>query len=52
VLGCSLFQGFFFSRPLPADRFIKKVADSEWLALIAAPAQRPLALVEERRLAG
>jgi EAL domain-containing protein (putative c-di-GMP-specific phosphodiesterase class I)/GGDEF domain-containing protein len=48
VLGCSLFQGFFFSRPLPADRFLKKVADPEWLSLIAAPAQRPLALVEER----
>jgi len=53
VLGCSLFQGFFFSRPLPADRFLKKVADPEWLALIAAPAHRPPApaLVEER-LAG
>jgi EAL domain-containing protein (putative c-di-GMP-specific phosphodiesterase class I)/GGDEF domain-containing protein len=48
VLGCSLFQGFFFSRPLPADRFIKKVADPEWLALVATPAHRPLQLVEER----
>jgi predicted signal transduction protein with EAL and GGDEF domain len=42
VLGCSLFQGFFFARPLPADKFIRKVADSDWQALIAAPARRGL----------
>jgi predicted signal transduction protein with EAL and GGDEF domain len=52
VLGCSLFQGFFFARPLPADKFARKMADPEWLALLAAPAQRPLAFVEEQRLAG
>jgi predicted signal transduction protein with EAL and GGDEF domain len=55
VLGCALFQGFFFSRPLPADRFIKKVADPEWLALVAAPAHRPPApapVLVEARLAG
>jgi EAL domain-containing protein (putative c-di-GMP-specific phosphodiesterase class I)/GGDEF domain-containing protein len=48
VLGCSLFQGFFFARPLPADKFIKKIADHEWQSLIATPAPRPLALAEER----
>jgi EAL domain-containing protein (putative c-di-GMP-specific phosphodiesterase class I)/GGDEF domain-containing protein len=48
VLGCQLFQGFFFARPLPADKFIKKVADSDWLALVTAPAPRPVAEVEER----
>ena len=37
VLGCQLFQGFFFARPLPADKFVRKVADSDWLALISAP---------------
>jgi len=48
VLGCSLFQGFFFARPLPADKFMKKIADPEWLALLASPGHRPLVLVEER----
>jgi EAL domain-containing protein (putative c-di-GMP-specific phosphodiesterase class I) len=40
VLGCQLFQGFFFARPLPADKFIRKVVDNDWLALISAPAPR------------
>ena len=48
VLGCSLFQGFFFARPLPADKFIRKVADADWLALITAPARREMAEVGER----
>jgi Amt family ammonium transporter len=48
VLGCQLFQGFFFARPLPADKFMKKVADSDWLALVTAPAPRPVAEIEER----
>ncbi|HEY1752455.1 MAG TPA: GGDEF domain-containing phosphodiesterase [Caulobacteraceae bacterium] len=45
VLGCSLFQGFFFARPLPADKFVRRIADPEWLSLIATPAPRQLALV-------
>jgi EAL domain-containing protein (putative c-di-GMP-specific phosphodiesterase class I)/GGDEF domain-containing protein len=48
VLGCSLFQGFFFARPLPADKFIRKVADPDWLALIASPTPRQIIDVEER----
>jgi len=48
VLGCSLFQGFFFARPLPADKFMKKVADPDWLALIASPVHRQMADAEER----
>ncbi|HWF77713.1 MAG TPA: EAL domain-containing protein, partial [Caulobacteraceae bacterium] len=50
VLGCSLFQGFFFARPLPADKFVAKVADPQWLALLARPA-RPPSTFEEQRLA-
>ena len=42
VLGCSLFQGFFFSRPLPVDKFMRKVSDADWLALVSAPAQRQM----------
>jgi len=48
VLGCSLFQGFFFARPLPADKFMKKVADNDWLALVTAPAPRAVAEVDDR----
>ncbi|HZZ88213.1 MAG TPA: EAL domain-containing protein [Caulobacteraceae bacterium] len=52
VLGCQLFQGFFFARPLPADKFMRKVADSDWLALISAPAPRQLNDLAEELLAG
>jgi len=48
VLGCSLFQGFFFARPLPADKFIKKVSDHDWLALISSPVARQIADAETR----
>jgi EAL domain-containing protein (putative c-di-GMP-specific phosphodiesterase class I)/GGDEF domain-containing protein len=48
VLGCQLFQGFFFSRPLTADKFKRKVVDPEWLALLASPVHRQLAEVGER----
>jgi EAL domain-containing protein (putative c-di-GMP-specific phosphodiesterase class I) len=51
VLGCSLFQGFFFARPLPADKFVAKIADPQWLSLITRPA-RPASTFEEQRLAG
>jgi len=47
VLGCSLFQGFFFSRPLPVDKFMRKVSDADWLALVSAPAQRQMVDNEE-----
>jgi predicted signal transduction protein with EAL and GGDEF domain len=48
VLGCSLFQGFFFARPLPVDKFIKKVSDHDWLALISSPVARQIADAETR----
>ncbi len=51
VLGCNLFQGFFFARPLPADKFVKKVSDPEWVALLASPVHRQI-LDVETRLAG
>jgi EAL domain-containing protein (putative c-di-GMP-specific phosphodiesterase class I)/GGDEF domain-containing protein len=51
VLGCQLFQGFFFARPLPADKFRRKITDPEWLALLASPVHRQLLDIGER-LAG
>jgi len=48
VLGCSLFQGFFFARALPVDKFIKKVSDPDWLALISSPVARQIADAETR----
>jgi EAL domain-containing protein (putative c-di-GMP-specific phosphodiesterase class I) len=50
-LGCSAFQGFFFSRPLPAAEFVEKVRSEEWLALLASPVHRELASLS-RRVAG
>ena len=47
VLGCSLFQGFFFARPLPVDKFIRKVSDADWQALVNSPAPRPITDNEE-----
>ena len=47
VLGCQLFQGFFFARPLPVDKFVRKVLDADWLALLAAPAPRQIAENED-----
>ncbi|HXQ15177.1 MAG TPA: EAL domain-containing protein [Caulobacteraceae bacterium] len=47
VLGCQLFQGFFFSRPLPVDKFVRKVSDADWLALVSAPAPRQMIEAEE-----
>jgi len=50
VLGCSLFQGFFFARPLPADKFVAKISDPQWLSLLARPSRLPPSV--EERLAG
>lgn len=32
AMGCSTFQGYYFSRPLPAEEFFATVTDAEWLA--------------------
>ena len=51
VLGCQLFQGFFFARPLPADKFVAKISDPQWLSLLSRPT-RPAPVIEDQRLAG
>jgi EAL domain-containing protein (putative c-di-GMP-specific phosphodiesterase class I)/GGDEF domain-containing protein len=48
ALGCSMFQGFFFSRPLPAADFVRTVTDPEWLALLASPVHRQRADIGRR----
>jgi predicted signal transduction protein with EAL and GGDEF domain len=47
-LGCSMFQGYFFSRPLPAADFARTVVDPEWLALLASPVHRHIATLNRR----
>jgi len=32
AMGCSTFQGFYFSRPLPPEEFIATVTNPQWLA--------------------
>jgi EAL domain-containing protein (putative c-di-GMP-specific phosphodiesterase class I)/GGDEF domain-containing protein len=39
-LGCSTFQGYYFSRPLPPEDFIATVANKEWLARINSRVHR------------
>jgi EAL domain-containing protein (putative c-di-GMP-specific phosphodiesterase class I)/GGDEF domain-containing protein len=40
VLGCATFQGYYFSRPLPADEFLKTVTDTNWLTLMRSRVHR------------
>ncbi len=39
-MGCTAFQGFYFSQPLPASEFTAALANEEWLARIASPVRR------------
>lgn len=41
-LGCSIFQGFYFAKPLPAAEFVRTVTDPAWLAQLSTPALRRL----------
>ena len=47
-LGCPLFQGFYFSRPLEPDVFAGRVADTRWLDALASPVHRRLADLRRR----
>jgi EAL domain-containing protein (putative c-di-GMP-specific phosphodiesterase class I)/GGDEF domain-containing protein len=40
MMGCSTFQGYYFSRPLPAEDFITTITDPEWLALTGSRVNR------------
>ena len=47
-LGCSIFQGFYFAQPMPAEQFARTVTDPAWLALLASPAYRRLDALKRR----
>jgi EAL domain-containing protein (putative c-di-GMP-specific phosphodiesterase class I) len=39
-LGCSIFQGYYFSRPLSADAFTERLGDANWLAFLSEQLRR------------
>lgn len=47
-LGCSIFQGFYFARPLAGDVFLETVQNPDWLALLASPVHRERADLKRR----
>jgi len=40
TMGCSIFQGYYFSRPLAADEFKTTITDPEWLTLTGSRVHR------------
>jgi EAL domain-containing protein (putative c-di-GMP-specific phosphodiesterase class I) len=50
-LGCTMFQGFYFARPMPAEDFVAAVTHSDLQDLLASPVHRELADLG-RRVAG
>ena len=44
-MGCRLFQGFFFARPMPSEDFLRTVRDPSWRTLLASPVHRRLSRV-------
>lgn len=49
-LGCSTFQGYFFSPPLAPDAFAERVMDGEWLRLVGSHVHREQAEIRRRFL--
>ena len=48
-LGCSLFQGYFFARPLSADDFVRTITDTAWLDRLDLGAGRQRLAPQRRR---
>lgn len=48
-LGCHVFQGFYFARPLTADELTAKLADPRWLASLGTEAGRSNSVAETAR---
>jgi len=49
-LGCHVFQGFYFSRPLTAEQLTEKVADQHWIARIGSEVHRRRAELQKRMI--
>jgi Amt family ammonium transporter len=49
ALGCTLFQGYYFARPMSGERFFDVVSDPDWLRTLVRPAAAPPA--DQRRRA-
>ena len=47
-LGCHVFQGFYFARPMSADQVTEKLSDPDWLALIGSDVHRSRAELQRR----
>lgn len=50
-MGCEMFQGYFFGRPMSGEEFVAKARDPAWQALLGSPARRARAELK-RRVAG
>ncbi|MDB5716685.1 MAG: hypothetical protein JWM38_112 [Sphingomonas bacterium] len=48
MLGCNLFQGYYFARPMPGADFRALAANREWLASFASPVHRQIETLEGR----
>ena len=51
AMGCKLFQGYFFARPMDAESFVRTVQDPAWLACLGSPVNRMIDHLE-RKLVG
>ncbi len=40
-MGCSLFQGYYFARPMPAATFLETIRDPAWLAKLEIGSTKP-----------
>ena len=49
--GCDIFQGFYFSRPLAGDEFVRRALDPAWRAFLKSPLRPPHPQVNDRTTA-
>jgi EAL domain-containing protein (putative c-di-GMP-specific phosphodiesterase class I) len=47
-LGCHVFQGFYFARPMLADELTEKLADPDWIAFIGSDIHRSRTELQRR----
>jgi EAL domain-containing protein (putative c-di-GMP-specific phosphodiesterase class I)/GGDEF domain-containing protein len=47
-MGCELFQGYYFARPMDAADFARTVQDPAWLERLASPVRRRIDQIERK----